>query len=192
MNALVDEDVIEALYRASIAGVQITLLIRGICCLRPGVMGISENIEVRAIVDRYLEHGRVFHFANGGKDEVYLSSADWMPRNFHRRVELMVPIEDVTLRGRLVEALALQFADTAKAWRLLPTGKYERVTPGDDTSVVRSQQRFIELTRDKLKSARVEASPQARFLMTPTAQRSALEGKVPKASKRRRRPVEEP
>ena len=190
MNALVDEDVIEALYRASQMGVQITLLIRGICCLRPGMVGVSENIEVRALVDRYLEHGRIFHFANGGKDEVYISSADWMPRNFHRRVELMVPIEDQAHRTRLIESLALQWADNAKTWRLLPNGKYVRVERPEE-GVVRSQQRFIELTRDKLKSARVDSGPQARFLMTPTAQRSALEGKLPKAMKRRRRPPEE-
>ena len=101
MNALVDADVIEALYRASQAGVPITLLVRGICCLRPGVPKVSETIEVRALVDRFLEHGRVFHFANGGKDEVYIGSADWMPRNFHRRVEAMVPVEDPALRTRL-------------------------------------------------------------------------------------------
>src|SRR6202042_1133191 len=86
MNSLVDADVIEALYLASQAGVPITLLIRGICGLRPGVPGVSETIEVRALIDRFLEHGRVFHFANGGKDELFLASADWMPRNFHRRV----------------------------------------------------------------------------------------------------------
>ena len=77
-------------------------------CLRPGVPGVSDNIEVRAIIDRYLEHGRVFHFANAGKDEVYIASADWMPRNFHRRVEVMVPIEDPAIRGRLIDILAVQ------------------------------------------------------------------------------------
>ena len=115
MNALVDPDVIEALYRASQAGVPITLIVRGICCLRPGVPKVSETIEVRAIVDRFLEHGRIFHFANGGKDEVYIASADWMPRNFHRRVEVMVPIEDAILRGRLVDILNLSVADNVKA-----------------------------------------------------------------------------
>jgi polyphosphate kinase len=91
MNSLVDEDVVEALYRASQAGVPISLIVRGICCLRPGVPGVSENIAVRAIIDRYLEHGRIMHFVNAGKNE---SSADWLPRNFHRRVEVMVPIDD--------------------------------------------------------------------------------------------------
>ncbi|HEX7603017.1 MAG TPA: polyphosphate kinase 1, partial [Polyangiaceae bacterium] len=108
MNSLVDEDVVEALYRASQAGVTIELLVRGICCLRPGVPGVSENIEVHAIVDRFLEHGRVFSFANGGKEEVFIASADWMPRNFHRRVEVMVPIEDPVQKTRLNEILQIQ------------------------------------------------------------------------------------
>ena len=103
MNALVDPDVIEALYRASQAGVPITLLVRGICCLRPGVPeGERDASRCARIMDRFLEHGRIFAFANGGKDEVYIASADWMPRNFHRRVEVMVPIEDpVAARARL-------------------------------------------------------------------------------------------
>src|SRR5580658_6186257 len=108
MNALVDPDVIEALYRASQVGVQITLLVRGICCLRPGIPKVSETIEVRALIDRFLEHGRIFWFGNGGKDDLYISSADWMPRNFHRRVEVMVPLEDPVLRGRLQEILSTQ------------------------------------------------------------------------------------
>ncbi len=127
MNAVVDEDVIEALYRASSAGVDVSLLVRGICCLRPGVPGVSETIDVRAIVDRFLEHGRVFSFANGGKREVFIASADWMPRNFHRRVEVMVPIEDETIKTRIADILDLQLADTAKAWRLRSDGSYERV-----------------------------------------------------------------
>ena len=103
---------------------------RGICCLRPGVPGVSENIEVRAIVDRFLEHGRVFHFANGGKDEVYISSADWMPRNFHRRVEVMVPVEDAALRDAPHrDPRSIQLADNVKAGALRADGKYERVQP---------------------------------------------------------------
>ncbi len=187
MNALVDEDVIEALYRASQAGVPISLLVRGICCLRPGVPRVSENIEVRAIVDRYLEHGRVFQFANGGKDEVYISSADWMPRNFHRRVEVMVPIEDAAIRTRLIDILAIQWSDHVKAWVLEPSGAYSRVQPKPGQPLVRSQQRFMELTRDKVKVADQAARPSGRFHMTPTAQKSPLEGKVPKATRRRPR-----
>jgi len=187
MNSLVDEDVIEALYRASQAGVSITLLIRGICCLRPGVPGVSDNIEVRAIVDRYLEHSRVFRFHNGGKEEIYISSADWMPRNFHRRVEVMVPIEDATLRAKLAEHLELQLLDNVKSWRLQSDGSYARVVPQKGAPLVRSQHRFQELTRDVVRAAEVAARPGSRFHMTPTAQRSPLEGKVPKTTRRRKR-----
>jgi polyphosphate kinase len=185
MNSLVDEDVIEALYRASQAGVQITLLVRGISCLRPGIVGLSERIEVRAIVDRFLEHARVFHFHNGGKDEVYLSSADWMPRNFHRRVEIMVPIEDAALRARLIEILQISAADTAKTWILSANGSYERAT--QRTTPLRSQHRFIELTREKVKGSEQGGRPASRFHMAATAQKSPLEGKVPKTTRRRQR-----
>ncbi len=187
MNSLVDEDVIEALYRASIAGVSITLLIRGICCLRPGIPNVSENIEVRAIVDRYLEHGRVFRFSNGGKEEIYISSADWMPRNFHRRVEVMVPIEDPKLREKLSEHLELQLQDNVKSWRLTSDGSYVRVTPKTGTPAIRSQNKFQELTREVVRIAEVAARPGSRFHMTATAQRSPLEGKVPKTTRRRKR-----
>jgi polyphosphate kinase len=158
MNALVDADVIEALYRASQAGVPITLLVRGICCLRPGVPKVSETIEVRALVDRFLEHGRVFHFANGGKDEVYVTSADWMPRNFHRRVEAMVPVEDPGIRGRLMETLQMQCADNAKSWALKSDGKYERVQPRPGAPILRMQSRLIEMTRDRIKAAEAGAT----------------------------------
>jgi polyphosphate kinase len=158
MNALVDADVIEALYRASQAGVPIQLMVRGICCLRPGVPRVSETIEVRALVDRFLEHGRVFTFANGGKDEVYLSSADWMPRNFHRRVEAMIPVEEPALKQRLLDILQLQLSDNVKAWALRADGKYERVQPKPGALPVRSQARFIEMTRDRVKSAEAAAT----------------------------------
>jgi polyphosphate kinase len=158
MNALVEGDVIEALYRASQAGVPITLLVRGICCLRPGVPGISETIEVRALIDRFLEHSRAFHFANGGKDDVYLSSADWMPRNFHRRVETLIPIDDPILRARLIDILQIQVADTAKTWLLQPGGKYVRVQVKEGQAPFRAQARFIEMTRDKIKTAEATAT----------------------------------
>ena len=128
MNALVDERVIDALYQASNAGVRVQLNVRGICALRPGVMGLSENVEVVSIVGRFLEHARVFHFQNGGEDEVYLSSADWMPRNLDRRVELMVPIEAPEGRRRLMHTLDVLFRDNVKGRRLLPDGSW-RVTP---------------------------------------------------------------
>jgi polyphosphate kinase len=187
MNSLVDEDVIEALYRASQVGVPISLIVRGICCLRPGVPGVSENIEVRAIIDRYLEHGRIFHFANAGKDEVYISSADWMPRNFHRRVEVMIPIEDAALRSRLIEILSIQWSDNIKSWTLGATGTYMRLAPRTGQPLVRAQQRFMELTRDKVKVADQAARPSGRFHMMPTAQRQPLEGKVPRTQRRRLR-----
>lgn len=187
MNSLVDEDVIEALYRASQAGVSITLLVRGICCLRPGVPNVSENIEVRAIVDRYLEHGRIFRFSNGGKEEIYISSADWMPRNFHRRVEVMVPIDDTNLRAKLSEQLEIQIQDNVKSWRLGSDGSYVRVTPKAGAAPLRSQNRFQEITREVVRVAEVAARPGSRFHMTPTAQRSPLEGKVPKTTRRRKR-----
>jgi len=187
MNSLVDEDVIEALYRASQAGVPIQLIIRGICCLRPGVPGVSDNIEVRAIIDRYLEHGRIFHFANSGKDEVYISSADWMPRNFHRRVEIMVPIEEPALRQRLVEILNLQWSDNVKSWVLDDVGSYSHLEPKPGQPLVRSQQRFMEMTRDRAKVADQAARPSSRFHMNPTAQKSPLEGKVPRTNRRRPR-----
>jgi polyphosphate kinase len=163
MNAIVDEDVIEALYRASNAGVEIALLIRGICCLRPGVPGVSETIQVRAIVDRFLEHGRVFSFANGGKREIFISSADWMPRNFHRRVEVMVPIEDDEIKTRIGDILDLQLADNAKAWRLRSDGSYERVEAGPGAAPLRSQTRFIEMARDKVKISENAARTSGRF-----------------------------
>jgi polyphosphate kinase len=161
MNSLVDPAVIAALYRASQAGVRIDLLVRGICCLRPGVPGISENIRVISVVDRFLEHARIFHFENGGKREVYLSSADWMPRNFVRRVEVMFPIEDEALRNRLVdEILALSLADNVKAWQLLPDGSYQRLAPQpEQPEAMRSQQRFVQLARERAHAAESRVVP---------------------------------
>ena len=127
MNALVDAPVIKALYRASQAGVSIDLIVRGICCLRPGVPGTSDNIRVISIVDRFLEHARIFHFGNGGKREVYLSSADWMPRNFQRRIEVMFPVDDEGLRDRVIdEILGIALKDNVKARRLMSDGRYVR------------------------------------------------------------------
>lgn len=159
MNSLVDASVIKALYRASQAGVSIDLIVRGICCLRPGVPGTSDNIRVISIVDRFLEHARVFYFEGGGKKDVYLSSADWMPRNFLRRVEVMFPIEDVALRDRVIdEILAISLADNVKARRLLPDGRYERVRP-DGKPPVRSQVRFMELAREKAQAGPILPEP---------------------------------
>jgi polyphosphate kinase len=159
MNSLVDPDVILALYRASQAAVRIDLLVRGICCLQPGVPGQSENIRVISTVDRFLEHARIFYFEAGGKQEVYLSSADWMPRNFVRRVEVMFPIVDDGLRLRVVnEILGAQLADNVRARVLLPDGHYQRVVPVPGEPLLRSQEQFIVLAR---KRAQAISAPRA-------------------------------
>ncbi|MFV1966774.1 MAG: polyphosphate kinase 1 [Pirellulaceae bacterium] len=139
VNALVDSKIIEALYTASQAGVDVKLNVRGICCLRPGVPGLSENISVISIVGRFLEHARIFYFYHGGDERVFISSADWMPRNLDRRVELLVPVEEVNARRRMISILDSYFGDTAKARRLLDDGGYERVRPDDPRKAVESQ-----------------------------------------------------
>ncbi|HAV61690.1 MAG TPA: polyphosphate kinase 1 [Verrucomicrobiales bacterium] len=144
MNSLVDRDMIEALYRASQAGVKIDLIVRGICCLRPQLKGISDNIRVRSIVDRFLEHPRIYYFENACQPEVFLGSADWMPRNFFRRIEIVFPVEDGRLRERIIsELLALPLADNSKARVLRADGSYRRVVVKKGTPVVRSQSEFI-------------------------------------------------
>jgi len=133
MNALVDAEVIHALYAASQAGVEIDLIVRGICCLRPGVPGVSERVRVVSIVGRFLEHSRIFHFANDGAPEYYFGSADWMPRNFDRRVEAVVPIEGERLQGRMRSLLEACLADDRQSWDLAPDGTYTRRTPHPDS-----------------------------------------------------------
>ncbi len=170
LNALVDVDVIKALYRASQAGVKIDLIVRGICCLRPGLKGVSENIRVRAIVDRFLEHSRVLEVGNGGSPELYVGSADWMPRNFHRRIELMFPILDEALKQRIHdELLKLQLADNTKAWRLGPDGTYERVARAKDEPAIRSQQRCIELARERARAAEAQVTRVGRLFFAPAS-----------------------
>jgi polyphosphate kinase len=132
MNALVDPEIIELLYRASQAGVDIDLIVRGICCLRPNVEGTSERIRVVSIVGRFLEHSRAFYFLNGGEEECYIGSADWMPRNFDRRVEAVVPIEDPELRGRIKSLLDVCLADNRQAWDLDADACYRQRQPGED------------------------------------------------------------
>jgi polyphosphate kinase len=146
MNSLSDAQTIQALYRASQAGVKIDLIIRGICCLRPGIAGISENITVRSIVGRFLEHSRIFYFENGGRPEVYISSADWMSRNFFNRVELSVRVEDEALRNRIVnQILAMYLADNTKAWVLESEGTYSPVPRVEGVAGRDSQAEFIAL-----------------------------------------------
>jgi polyphosphate kinase len=144
MNSLAHREVIPALYRASQKGVKIKLLVRGICCLMPGVEGVSENIEVRSIIGRFLEHSRIFYFKNGGNPEFYLSSADWMSRNLHRRVELMFPVYDSSIREQLWEILNIYWSDNTNSWKLLPNGEYEKIQCGDDENVLSAQEYFLE------------------------------------------------
>jgi polyphosphate kinase len=186
MNALVDPEIMQALFRASQAGVPITLLVRGICCLRPGIPKVSETIEVRALIDRFLEHARAFHFKNGGQDEVYMSSADWMPRNFHRRVEAMTLVEDPAIRARMLEILELQVADNTKSWLLRPDGKYERVQPKPGQPAVRAQARFIELTRDRVRAAEAGATSSRFYLSRQVPSRGKAEDKSSEPRRSRR------
>lgn len=153
MNSLVDPAIIDALYDASKAGVRVRLNVRGICCLRPGVPGLSENITVISIVDRFLEHSRIFYFYHGGDERVFISSADWMPRNLDRRIELLVPVEDKDNRDRLKSILQLYFRDTVKSRRLKPGGSYERVLPADGEAPVRSQEVLYQQVCDAVRQA---------------------------------------
>lgn len=131
-NSLSNQQMVDELYQASQAGVKIDLIVRGVCCLRPGVPSLSEHITVRSIVDRFLEHSRIFYFENEGEPEVYIASADWMTRNLTRRVELMCPVFDKDIQQSLINILQLNLRDNVKARQLQPNGLYERVTAGDD------------------------------------------------------------
>jgi polyphosphate kinase len=145
INSLSDRQVIDALYEASQAGVQIDLIVRGVCCLRPGVKGLSENITARSIVDRFLEHSRIYFFENACQPQVFVASADWLPRNFFRRIELAFPIEDGVLRERLInEVLAVSLEDNTKARFLQADGTYRRARPAPRQPARRSQFAFIE------------------------------------------------
>ncbi len=144
INALVDPQTITALYRASAAGVRIELIVRGVCALRPGVPGLSENISVRSIVGRFLEHSRVFWFEHGGKPRLYLSSADWMERNFFRRVEVAFPVQNARLRARIRADLDAYLGDTCNAWLLQPDGSYRRAVPDADAAPSDAQALLLE------------------------------------------------
>lgn len=134
MNSLVEEQSIRALYEASMAGVKIDIVVRGICCLRPGIPSISDNIRVRSVMGRFLEHPRVFYFENGGEKEVLSASADWMPRNFFRRIETCFPVEDPVLKKRVTdETLSTYMSDNTHSWELRKDGSYRRRTPGSAT-----------------------------------------------------------
>ena len=148
MNSLLESDVIEALYRASSADVKIDLIVRGVCALRPGVPGLSENIRVHSIVGRFLEHSRIFYFRNGGDERVWLSSADWMDRNFFRRIELCFPVDDTKLKRRVIsEGLKPYLDDNVQAWEMDGEGGYTRKRSARGAKAVRrnAQEQLLAL-----------------------------------------------
>ncbi len=144
MNSLCDKEIIEKLYEASCAGVKIELIVRGICCLKPGIKGLSENITVRSIVGNFLEHARIFYFENSGNREVYMASADWMPRNLDKRVEIMFPVEDEELKKKVLHVLEIQLADNEKAHIMQPDGSYEKIDRRGRKEVINAQEIFCE------------------------------------------------
>lgn len=163
LNSLVDTKIIEALYDASRSGVRIQLNVRGVCCLKPGVKGMSDNITVTSIVDRFLEHARILYFYHGGDEKFYISSADWMPRNLKRRIELLVPVDDPQCQARLRAIFDLHFSDTVKARHLLPDGTYKKAAPSSKQKQIRSQERLyessIETAQKKKKSKKTTFEP---------------------------------
>jgi polyphosphate kinase len=169
MNSFVDEDIIRALYDASRAGVRVRLNVRGICCLRPGLKGTSERIEVTSIVDRFLEHARILHFRNGGDEELYLGSADWMPRNLDKRVELMFPVESPECRAAVLAALEAMFQDNVKARRLQPDGTYKRRKPAKGEEPFRAQAHLYREAQRALERARAKAGVTLEPIASPKA-----------------------
>jgi polyphosphate kinase len=145
MNSLVDPQIIATLYEASRAGVQIDLIVRGICCLRPGLKDMSENIRVISIVGRFLEHSRIYYFYNNGQEEIYIGSADWMGRNLDRRVEVITPIKDTDIAKDLQEILGIMLADNRQAWELQPDGSYIQRRPGEDCPETSSQKILLNM-----------------------------------------------
>jgi polyphosphate kinase len=145
MNALVDPQIISALYEASRAGVQIDLIIRGICCLRPGLPNLSDNIRVISIIGRFLEHSRIYYFYNHNQEEIYIGSADWMRRNLDRRVEVITPIKDQEIAKDLQEILGIMLADNRHAWELQPDGNYTQRCPGDNCPEANSQKTIMSM-----------------------------------------------
>jgi polyphosphate kinase len=164
MNSLVVTELIDALYEASQAGVKVDLIVRGICCLRPGVKGLSDNISVRSIVGRFLEHSRVFYFENACQPELFVGSADWMPRNLFKRIEVVFPIEDGKLRQRILdEILAVQLADNRRARLIQADGNHERVQPARGQRALDCQAELMALasTRSAKPGFRATAGKQA-------------------------------
>jgi polyphosphate kinase len=143
MNSLCDDRMIAKLYEASSAGVSIRLIVRGICCLRVGIPGISENITVSSIVGKFLEHSRIFYFYNDGAEEIFMGSADWMPRNLDRRVEIIFPVEDPSIKSRIMHILDVQLSDNIKAYYMNTDGIYEKLDRRGKKAIG-SQSQFME------------------------------------------------
>ena len=168
INGLLEPVIVQALYKASQAGVKIDLICRGICALRPQVPGISDNIRVYSIIDRFLEHSRVFYFHNNGDPQVYIGSADWMDRNLIRRVEVVFPVEAPELKQRLIaEILAISLADNTKTRELLPDGSYRRTQRDPNQPPLRSQERFLEIAVQNAQKRLTETTPQAPPVLAP-------------------------
>ena len=169
MNSLCDPKIMAALYHASSCGVQIYLLIRGICCLRVGIPGVSENIHVRSIVGNFLEHSRIFYFHNNGSDEIYMGSADWMPRNLDRRVEIVFPVEDERIKDEIKHVLDLEFRDNVKAHILQPDGTYEKQDKRGKV-IVNSQMEFCMEATEKAALHKHEAKKSRVFIPAEPAE----------------------
>jgi polyphosphate kinase len=188
MNALVDAEIIAALYDASRAGVEIDLIVRGICCLRPGVEGVSDRIRVMSIVGRFLEHSRIFYFANGGQGEYYIGSADWMPRNLDRRVEAVVPVMDPGQHERLRTLLETCLTDNRQAWDLHADGHYVQRTPGVDGEAIDECATHQRLLRDAW--GRERPDPRLTTAEMPTVattvKRNGKHGRTPQRPRVRR------
>ena len=144
MNSLCDAEIIAALYEASAAGVEIDLVVRGICCLKVGIPEISERIHVRSIVGDFLEHSRIYYFHNDGREEIYLGSADWMPRNLDKRVEIIFPVEDNSLKEEVIHMLDVELSDNVKARALTPDGSYVRIKAKPFQKKICAQDTFRE------------------------------------------------
>ena len=175
INGLLEPVIVQALYRASQAGVKIDIVCRGICALRPGVPGVSENIRVTSVVDRFLEHSRIFYFEAAGLREVYVGSADWMDRNLSRRVEVVFPIEQPDLKARVIdEILATSLADNVKTRELQSDGSYTRVVAAEGQTAVRSQQRFLDCASEAVRIAALAVTPEQ-----PSSPKVARKGRRP-------------
>ena len=179
MNALVDPEVIHALYEASTAGVEIDLIVRGVCCLKPGVPGASDRIRVISILGRFLEHSRAYCFGNDGQFEVNIGSADWMQRNFDRRIEVAVPIRDADQRETIRSVLELMLQDNRQAWDLGPDGCYTQRQPGDEPERG-SHKTFLDKSRKPASEWKpgLSPSPDSRAQSTEHRAQSTAQGIV--------------